>query len=88
MGSLFGVLGVVREGLAAQQAAVALTGQNVANANTPGYVRRQAILAGNAPTGGVTYQGVSRSFDQFTYSRLIGELPEQLPYGLSLPGGE
>jgi flagellar hook-associated protein 1 FlgK len=77
MGSLFGVLGVVREGLAAQQAAVALTGQNVANANTPGYVRRQAILAGNAPTGGVTYQGVNRSFDQFTYGRLIDEQGKQ-----------
>lgn len=77
MGSLFGVLGVVREGLAAQQAAVSLTGQNVANANTPGYVRRQAILAGNAPTGGVTYQGVNRSFDQFTYGRLIDEQGKQ-----------
>ncbi len=77
MGSLFGVLGVVREGLAAQQAAVALTGQNVANANTPGYVRRQAILAGNAPTGGVTYQGVNRSFDQFTYGRLVEEQGKQ-----------
>lgn len=71
--SLFGILSVVRDGLGAQSAAVALTGQNVANANTPGYVRRSAILSGNASDGGVTYEGVDRSFNQFTFGRLVDE---------------
>ena len=73
MSSLFGLLSVVRDGLQAQSAAVDLTGQNVSNANTPGYVRRSAILAGNAADGGVLYQGVQRSFSQFTFGRLVNE---------------
>ena len=73
MSSLFGLLSVVRDGLQSQSAAVDLTGQNVSNANTPGYVRRSAILAGNAADGGVLYQGVQRTFDQFTFGRLVNE---------------
>lgn len=71
--SLFGLLSVARDGITAQTAGVDTTGQNITNANTPGYVRRSAILQGNAANGGVQYTGVSRSFDQFTFAAVVLE---------------
>src|SRR5665213_4474674 len=73
MSSLFGLLNVARDGITAQTAGVDITGQNITNANTAGYVRRSAILQGNASNGGVQYTGVSRSFDQFTFAAVVLE---------------
>ncbi len=71
---LNGLLGLARDALAANSFALDVTGQNVANVNTPGYVRRSAILetriAGNVTYGGVDALGVQRSVDQFVDARV------------------
>jgi flagellar hook-associated protein 1 FlgK len=77
MSSLFGLLGTIGEGLAAQQAGLSVTGQNVTNANTPGYVKRTAVLE-TAPDpsgdgGGVVVQGTARQFNAFTYANVLTE---------------
>src|SRR5438552_153317 len=72
MSSLFGLLGIARTGMTAQTAALETTGQNVSNVSTPGYVRRSAVLA-NDGAGGVQVTGIARSFDGFTFARLVGE---------------
>jgi flagellar hook-associated protein 1 FlgK len=63
------------ESLMAQQAALDVTGQNVANVNTPGYVRRSAVLESQAvlpgSDGGVDVASVERAFNSFTYSNVI-----------------
>ena len=75
MGSLFGLLGTMSDSMLAQQAGLAVTGQNVANVNTPGYVRRsaqietQATLPGNQ--GSVQVTGIDRAFDQFTFGQVV-----------------
>jgi len=72
--SLFSLLGVARDGLQAQSAAVAVTGQNITNVNTPGYVRRSAVLATRpASQGGVEVVTTARSFDRMTYGRAVEE---------------
>lgn len=62
----------------AQAAALDLTGQNITNANTPGYVRRTANLEnralGNAQSGGVVYQGSLRMVDRFANARVFSAL--------------
>jgi flagellar hook-associated protein 1 FlgK len=66
--------------LAAQQAVIATTANNIANVNTPGYVRRQAQLEtrpGSISTGidvgnGVQVGDVARISDQFLESLVRG----------------
>lgn len=60
-------------GLLAQQAVIATTGNNIANVNTPGYVRRQAVLENRAGSStesiqigdGVQVAGVRRLADEY-----------------------
>ncbi|MBI5513509.1 MAG: flagellar hook-associated protein FlgK [Deltaproteobacteria bacterium] len=77
MSSLFSLLGVARDGLQAQSAGVSTAGQNISNVNTPGYVRRSALLAaravGGASAGGVEVVGTRRSFDRLTHARVVEE---------------
>lgn len=49
MGTLYGTLGIALGALAADQGAVAITGNNIANVNTPGYSREQVNLIENSP---------------------------------------
>lgn len=70
MASLFSILSVARDGITASSGAVNVTAQNIAGANTPGFVKRTAMLE-SVPTGGVMFTGVKRSFDRFTYAQLI-----------------
>ncbi len=69
MAGISNLLGLGREALQAQGYALNIAGQNIANANTPGYVRRSAQLetkvAGNVTYGGVYAAGLQRSADQF-----------------------
>jgi flagellar hook-associated protein 1 FlgK len=46
---LFGILSIADQSLAAQQTALTVTSNNIANVNTPGYSRRVAQLAEQAP---------------------------------------
>jgi flagellar hook-associated protein 1 FlgK len=77
MGSLFSILGVAGDGLAAQTAGLDITGQNVANANTPGYsrlsVNLETVQLGDSYGGSVRAANVIRSSDQFAYARVLAE---------------
>ncbi|MHB1229186.1 MAG: flagellar hook-associated protein FlgK [Halothiobacillus sp.] len=65
-------------GLLSMQQALATTGQNVANANTPGYSRQSVNLTTLAPQyqsggyvgSGVQVASITRSYDQFVVSQL------------------
>lgn len=70
---LFGLLGIARDGIAAQSAALTTTGQNVANASTPGYARRTALLETTIGSGSVRYARTERSFDRFTFSHVVDQ---------------
>lgn len=77
MPSLFSLLGVARDGMQAQSAGVSVTGQNISNVNTPGYVRRGVVLSARAfgqdSTGGVSVLGIARSFNRFAHGRVVEE---------------
>ncbi len=71
--SLSSILSIARSALWAQQRAMAVTSQNVANAQTPGYTRQRLNLAAlasspyvpNAIGLGVTDLGITRTRDDF-----------------------
>jgi flagellar hook-associated protein 1 FlgK len=81
MASLTSLLGIARDGMVAQQGAINVTGDNVTNATTPGYVRRSAILESQSTLqgqpGGVYFAGIARSFDQFAEQRVLDESGKQ-----------
>ena len=68
-----GLIGIGQSALSAAYAQLQTTGHNIANVNTPGYVRQEAILetAGGMYTGagfigrGVNVADVARRYDQF-----------------------
>lgn len=70
---LYGLLDIARTGIAAQSGALGITGQNVANATTPGYTRRVAVLSGRVDGGGVELRGELRSFDRFAYAHVVDQ---------------
>jgi flagellar hook-associated protein 1 FlgK len=71
--SLTSLLNTARDGLTAQSYGLNVTGQNVANVNTPGYVRREALLEthalGSQTTGTVHAAGLRRVTDEFVERR-------------------
>ncbi|HVU01472.1 MAG TPA: flagellar hook-associated protein FlgK [Polyangiaceae bacterium] len=71
--SLTNLLNTARDALAAQTYGLNVAGGNVANANTPGYVRRDAILEttniGTQTTGSVDVAGLRRATDQYLNQR-------------------
>jgi len=77
MGSLFSLLNVARDGMQAQSAGVSVSGQNISNVNTPGYVRRGVLLTsrpmGQGNEGGVAVTGISRTFSRFAQGRVVQE---------------
>src|SRR5678815_5801743 len=76
--SLFDSLEIGKTSLAAQQAALQVTGNNITNVNTPGYHRQHAVLEPTPPlhTGigdlgtGVTVSEVRAARDQFLELRI------------------
>ena len=68
-----GLIGIGLSALRAAQAGLTTTGHNIANVNTPGFSRQQAVLtpsnalfSGNGYTGqGVTVSTVSRVYSDF-----------------------
>jgi flagellar hook-associated protein 1 FlgK len=77
MSSLSGLLGIMGESLSAQQEGLDVAGQNVANVNTPGYVKRTAVIESMATMpgtdGGVEVATIQRAFNQFTYGQVNQE---------------
>lgn len=67
------ILNTARDAMAAQTFGLTVTGQNVANVNTPGYVRRQAVLEtrdmGDRNFGSVHVAGLRRVGDVFVEQR-------------------
>ena len=57
MSSLIGTMSIALSGLMADQAALEVTTNNVANANTPGYARQRPILVEGDPVveGALTF---------------------------------
>ncbi len=82
MASLFSSLSIGHSGLSTHQSAIAVVGNNMANAATPGY-SRQTVVIGTKPmiqVAGGQYSGsgaqvdeIHRSFDRFTYERILQE---------------
>lgn len=79
MSDLFRMLGSAANSLEAQRYALDVTGQNIANVNTPGYVRRSVEFAEIAPRdpwsagGGVDVVGVQAARAPLIESRLRHE---------------
>lgn len=73
MGSLNQLLYTARDSLSAQSYGLNVTGQNITNVNTPGYVRRDPLLEtralGTATTGTVTATGLRRATDAYIERR-------------------
>ncbi|MFZ5894337.1 MAG: flagellar hook-associated protein FlgK [Myxococcota bacterium] len=69
--SLSQLLYTARDGLTAQSYGLGVTGQNISNVNTPGYVRREALLETRAlgETGSVDAAGIRRVTDVFLERR-------------------
>jgi flagellar hook-associated protein 1 len=73
MGALNQLLYTARDSLTAQAYGLNVTGQNITNVNTPGYVRRDPLLEtralGTATTGSVTVAGLRRATDIYIERR-------------------
>lgn len=69
--SLTQLLYTARDGLTAQSYGLGVTGQNISNVNTPGYVRREALLETRAlgEAGTVNAAGIRRATDLFLERR-------------------
>lgn len=84
MTHLFGVLSTGTSALLTQQRAINVTGNNIANVNTPGYSRQRLNLQTNTPvyTGaglmsfGVNSTGIERIYDRFLGVQLNEENAE------------
>jgi len=74
MSSLFSLLGTMGSALSAQQEGLNVTGQNVSNVNTPGYVDQRVVMetngTGDDSDGGVNAT-VQSTFDAFTYGQVL-----------------
>src|ERR1700710_38592 len=74
--SLSDVLSIAMAGLRANQAAMSLVSSNVANAETPGYVRKTVdqVQTNTGSTGtGVNINGVNRQLDEYVQAQLRTE---------------
>jgi flagellar hook-associated protein 1 FlgK len=69
------ILNAGRSSLIAQQRALKVNGNNIANVNTPGYTRQRPVLEA-VPTsagGGVRVADVEQIVDRFVETRLLGQ---------------
>jgi flagellar hook-associated protein 1 FlgK len=73
MAGLTSLLNVARDALTAQSYGLGVTGSNISNASTPGYVRRVALLQtqdiGSQASGSVLATGLQRVTDDFIERR-------------------
>jgi flagellar hook-associated protein 1 len=76
MGTFGGILSTGQQALQAHQTALQVTGQNIANANTPGYSRERAELVSaqssftNILRSGVNVEEITRAYDRFITTRV------------------
>ena len=83
--SLFGSIQMASNTLRANDIALQVVGQNIANANTPGYIREEVVFS-PAPTQahggillgmGVMVDAVVQKLDKFLEERLLGAVSEK-----------
>ena len=82
--SLFGSMQIANNTLFAAQTGLQVTGNNIANANTPGYLRQRVALTpaptqliGDLPLGlGVQVDGIMQQSDRFLAERLRGAVSD------------
>lgn len=75
MSGIYQILNTAKEGLLAAQVAMDVTGSNVTNANTPGYVRQRAVLAAKSP-GEAAENAVQTGVEVTTIERLYNRFVE------------
>ncbi|NQT39266.1 MAG: flagellar hook-associated protein FlgK, partial [Planctomycetes bacterium] len=84
--SLFGSIQLAANTLRANDIALQVVGQNIANANTPGYIREEVVLS-PAPTQrlgglllglGVRVDAVVQKIDLFLEERLRGAVSDRV----------
>lgn len=77
--SIFGLMNIAQTSLYTQQKAMDVTGNNIANVNTPGYTRQRLNLVESQPTisgnhllgtGVTSEKGIQRFYDQFLSGQL------------------
>jgi flagellar hook-associated protein 1 FlgK len=82
MSNIYGLLTIGQSALMTQQKAIDITGNNIANVNTPGYSRQRLTIKQNSPvridnltmsTGVTADVGIQRFYDQFLGAQLNGE---------------
>ena len=80
--SLNDLLGIGKSAIFASQAAINVTGNNIANVNTPGYTRQEVVLqiatpivpvAGGYLGMGVNVASIERRYDRFISGQLLGQ---------------
>lgn len=75
MPDIYGIMSVATRSLLTQQKAIDVTGQNIANVNTPGYSRQRVVMETSAPiafTPGQMGTGVKAAEIQRIYDRFVG----------------
>ena len=85
MASLSGSISIALRGLVAQQTALETSTNNIANANTPGYARRRAVMMEDAPSfdgnvmvpRGVSVQSIESLRDRVLELRIQQETQQQ-----------
>ena len=88
--NVFGILNTAKVGLLAQQLAIEVTGQNIANVQTEGYSRQEINFEALNPRSfslgqlgtGVRVVGVERSHDKFLFSQILSEEDGLGQYGV------
>ncbi len=78
---LFGLFDIAKSAMSASQTALSVTGNNIANVNTPGFSRQEAVLEvspavqvqGGELGTGVTVSDIKRYYDNFIQSQLLGQ---------------
>lgn len=81
MSGIFGIFSIGRLALLANQSALAVTSQNIANVNTLGYSRQEAVFEATPPTqtgagpigAGVQIGEIRRVVDRFIENQILGE---------------
>ena len=82
MTNIYGLFTIGQSALMAQQKGIDVTGNNIANVNTPGYSRQRLALVQNSPvrtdnstlsTGVKAEQQIQRYYDQFLNAQLSEE---------------
>jgi flagellar hook-associated protein 1 FlgK len=81
MAGIYQILNTAKDSLLASQLSMEVTGSNIANANTPGYVRQRAVLAARSPgevadnsiQSGVEVTTVERLYDRFIEFQIVDQ---------------